>query len=133
MVSMSNGEGAWQSSGLSTQNSRAAIGRKPATQVADEQKPMTEQESVDQLKRQSTRLPSAQYDLALGYLEGRGVQQDSEEALRLLKAAAAGGHEAAAKKLKELEAARAATPVQTNVPGPTAAPEPGADGRKGGP
>ncbi|HOB99940.1 MAG TPA: hypothetical protein PKM43_14520 [Verrucomicrobiota bacterium] len=167
------------------QSSRRA---QPATQAADERKPMTEQERVDQLKRQSTSLPSAQYDLALRYLEGRGVQQDtnearrllklataggykpavelatveflkerarqgsawaahelalcylegrsveadSKEAIRLLKAAAAAGHEAAARKLKELEAARAATPVQTNVPGPTAAPEPSADGRKDG-
>lgn len=53
---------------------------------------------------------TAQYDLGLRYLEGKGVAKDEVEALRLLRAAAAQGHTQASDKLKVLEKLSPAQP-----------------------
>jgi hypothetical protein len=47
--------------------------------------------------------PTAQYDLAKRYLEGRGCEVDTNEAIRWLKLSASGGNAAAVKRLDGLK------------------------------
>jgi len=47
--------------------------------------------------------PTAQYDLAKRYLDGRGCEVDTNEAIRWLKLSASGGNAVAAKRLAELK------------------------------
>lgn len=77
-----------------------------ARETADEQKKAAaEAKVVDFLKRRADQgSASAQYDLALRYLEGRGVEENREQAATLLDAAAKQGHADAVRKLKAVEA-----------------------------
>jgi hypothetical protein len=56
-----------------------------------------------QIQRAAAGSASAQYDLAVRYLEGKGVAQDKEKALELLRKSAAQGHGPARKKIEEIE------------------------------
>ena len=47
--------------------------------------------------------PTAQYDLAKRYLDGRGCVFDTNEAIRWLKLSSSGGNAAAAKRLDEVK------------------------------
>jgi TPR repeat protein len=49
-------------------------------------------------------IPAAEYRLGLMYLEGRGVQESRNKAMRWLRSAAEKGHDPAAAALEELEA-----------------------------
>jgi TPR repeat protein len=56
-----------------------------------------------QQKRAAEGSASAQFDLAMRYLSGDGVEMNEATARSWLRKAAAGGNGQAAKKLKELE------------------------------
>jgi TPR repeat protein len=107
-----------------------------AAAAAEATKARAEEATVSFLKlRAASGSVVAQYDLALRYVDGRGVEKDTKEARRLLTLAAAAGDDRASGKLKELEeleAVPAPTHGQTNVPAAEARPEPGGDGAKGG-
>lgn len=55
---------------------------------------------------------SAQYDLALRYLDGKGVEKSEKEGRKWLEAAAKQGDAKAAKKIQELDKKSAATPAK---------------------
>jgi TPR repeat protein len=55
-----------------------------------------------QKKRAETGAPTAQYDLGMRYLNGDGVEKNSELAEKWLRASATNGNSQAAKKLEEL-------------------------------
>ncbi len=57
-----------------------------------------------QKQRAEAGSDTAQYDLAVRYLKGEGVQRDLERARRWLEKSAKAGNSLAAKKLKELPA-----------------------------
>ena len=56
-----------------------------------------------QIKRASEGYASAQFDLGMRYLEGKGIEQDEERGKRLIKSSADQGYAFAIKKLKTLE------------------------------
>ncbi len=56
-----------------------------------------------QKKQAEAGAPTAQYDLGVRYLNGDGVEKDSELARKWLNASATNGNTQAAKKLLELE------------------------------
>ena len=65
-----------------------------------------DKKAVEMLKtRVKAGSNSAQYELALRYIAGKGVPKDEAEAIRLLRLSAASDHARAVKKLAELDAA----------------------------
>jgi len=79
------------------------------TQPADPQKAKAEKEAAAkrvvefQKKRAEAGSATAQYDLAMRYLNGDGVEKDLALAKKWLEAAAKNGHTLAPKKLEELK------------------------------
>jgi TPR repeat protein len=65
-----------------------------------------------QKKRAEAGSASAQYDLALRYLKGDGVEKDLAAAKKWLAAAAKNGHTLAAKKLEEVSKTEEGKPAK---------------------
>lgn len=79
---------------------RAAVLVAPVNAVSPEEADRKELEGLR--KRAEEKQGSAQYSLALRYLQGRGVEKDVVQARQWLEAAVAGGYTRAASKLAEL-------------------------------
>lgn len=120
----------------------------PAPTEADLAKATAEKEAADkrvlefQLKRAEVGSPTAQYELGIRYLTGKGVEKNLVEARKWLEAAAKQDNVWAKRKLKELDehpdtaakavevktSAKAADPVTGDAPPatpPPASPPPG--------